>query len=62
MKMCTGKTLKQLEAEYLAIIKNQLTDVGTIINQHDPELLKYITRFFESSIDKKRREEIQRFR
>ena len=50
------------EPEYLAIIKNQLADVGTIINSHDPELMKYIARFFESAVDKRRREEIQKYR
>ena len=48
--------------EYLAIVKNQLADVGTIINQHDPDLMHTITEFFETSVDKARKEETQKYR
>ena len=26
------------DAEYLAIVKNQITDIGTMVKEHDPSL------------------------
>ncbi len=50
------------DAEYLAIVKNQITDIGTLVKDHDEELFNSMISFFESSTEKHKREEIQRFR
>jgi len=43
------------EAEYLAVVKQQIADLGKIIKQKDPELFHTIINHFEPTSDYKER-------
>jgi len=47
------------EAEYLAEIKTQITMMGKIINQRDPEMIHHLVNYFESSSTPQRKMKVK---